>query len=263
VPRYFLALEYDGAGFCGWQKQQNGLAVQTVVETAVERLCGEPRPVQAAGRTDAGVHALGQVAHVDLPKDYGEAKVRDALNHHLRPHPVAVLAARRVAADAHARFDAIGRAYLYRIRNRRPPLTLEADRAWQVPQPLDAAAMAEAAAGLVGRHDFSSFRAAECQAESAVKTLDRLTVRRREDVVEIEAAARSFLHHQVRNIVGTLVLVGKGAWTVADARAALAAKRRSAAGPTAPAAGLYLTRVDYPLTCPSPDAGPASRPAAG
>jgi len=263
VPRYFLTLEYDGAGFCGWQKQANGLAVQTVVETAVERLCREPRPVQAAGRTDAGVHALGQVAHVDLPKDYGEGKVQDALNHHLRPRPVAVLAARRVAADAHARFDAVGRAYLYRIRNRRPPLTLEAGRAWQVPPALDAAAMANAAARLVGRHDFSSFRAVECQAESPVKTLDRLTVRRREDLVEIEAAARSFLHHQVRNIVGTLVLVGKGAWTVADVQAALTAKRRSAAGPTAPAAGLYLTRVDYALTTRSPDAEPACRRAAG
>ena len=257
MPRYFLTLEYDGSGFCGWQKQANGVAVQEVVETAVERLCRDTRPVHAAGRTDAGVHALGQIAHVDLPKDYGEGKVQDALNHHLRPHPVAVLAARRVGADAHARFDAIGRAYLYRIRNRRPPLTLEAGRAWQVPQPLDAAAMAEAAAGLVGRHDFSSFRAAECQAESPVKTLDRLTVRRTGDLVEVEAQARSFLHHQVRNIVGTLVLVGKGAWAVAEVGAALRARRRSAAGPTAPAAGLYLTRVDYALTRPSPDAGPA------
>ncbi len=257
MPRYFLTLEYDGSGFCGWQRQANGLAVQAVVETAVERLCGEPRRVQAAGRTDAGVHALAQVAHVDLPKAYREAEVQDALNHHLRPQPVAVLAARRVAADAHARFDASGRAYRYRIRNRRAPLTLEAGRAWQVPQPLDETAMAAAAAELVGRHDFSSFRAAECQAESAVKTLDRLDVRRTGDAVEIEAAARSFLHHQVRNIVGTLVLVGKGAWTVGDVAAALRARRRSAAGPTAPAAGLYLTRVDYALTSPSPDAGPA------
>ncbi len=257
MPRYFLTLEYDGSGFCGWQKQENGLAVQEVVETAVERLCRQRCRVQAAGRTDAGVHALGQVAHVDLPKDYGAAKVQDALNHHLRPHAVAVLTAQRVADDAHARFDAVGRAYRYRIRNRRPPLTLEAGRAWQVPQPLDADAMAEAARVLVGRHDFSSFRAAECQAESAVKTLDRLEVRRSEDLVEVEAEARSFLHHQVRNIVGTLVLVAKGAWAVDDVGAALAAKRRSAAGPTAPAAGLYLTRVDYAVTPPSPDAAPA------
>ena len=257
MPRYFLTLEYDGSGFCGWQKQENGLAVQAVVETAVARLCREARRVQAAGRTDAGVHALGQVAHVDLPKDYGAAKVQDALNHHLRPHAVAVLHAERVADAAHARFDAVGRAYRYRLRNRRPPLTLEAGRAWQVPQPLDADAMAAAARLLVGRHDFSSFRAAECQAESPVKTLDRLEVRRTGDLVEIEAAARSFLHHQVRNIVGTLVLVGKGAWAVEDVGRALEAKRRSAAGPTAPAAGLYLTRVDYALTPPSPDAAPA------
>ncbi len=257
MPRYFLTLEYDGSGFCGWQKQANGLAVQAVVETAVERLCRELRRVQAAGRTDAGVHALGQVAHVDLPKDYGAAKVRDALNHHLRPHPVAVLHARRVGDAAHARFDAVGRAYRYRIRNRRPPLTLEAGRAWQVPQALDAAAMAAAARLLVGRHDFSSFRAAECQAETPVKTLDRLEVRRTDDLVEITAEARSFLHHQVRNIVGTLVLVGKGAWAARDVQAALEAKRRSAGGPTAPAAGLYLTRVDYALTPPSSDAAPA------
>jgi tRNA pseudouridine38-40 synthase len=257
VPRYFLTLEYDGSGFCGWQIQANGLAVQEVVETAVARLCREHRRVQAAGRTDAGVHALGQVAHVDLPRDYGEAEVQDALNHHLRPHPVAVLEARRVADEAHARFDATGRAYRYRIRNRRSPLTLEVGRAWQVPQALDAEAMAAAAGLLVGRHDFSSFRAAECQADSAVKTLDRLDVRRVGDLVLVEAAARSFLHHQVRNIVGTLVLVGKGAWGVDDVRAALAARRRSAAGPTAPAAGLYLTRVDYALTPRSPDAAPA------
>ena len=257
MPRYFLTLEYDGTGFCGWQKQENGLAVQTVVETAVARLCGTSCRVQAAGRTDAGVHALGQVAHVDLPKDYGGAKVRDALNHHLRPHPVAVLAAEQVADDFHARFDARLRAYRYRIRNRRAPLTLEAGRAWHVPQPLDAEAMAAAARPLQGRHDFTSFRAAECQAESPVKTLDRLAVRRTGDLVEVEAEARSFLHHQVRNIVGTLVLVGKGAWTADDVASALVARRRSAAGPTAPAAGLYLTRVDYEVTRPSPDAGPA------
>jgi len=255
VPRWFLTLEYDGSRFCGWQLQDNGLAVQAVVETAVARLAGEPRRVQAAGRTDAGVHALGQVAHVDLPKAYADAEVRNALNHHLRPHPVAVLAARRVADDAHARFDAIARAYRYRIRNRRPPLTLEAERAWQVPQPLDAAAMGAAAAELLGRHDFSSFRAAECQAESPIRTLDLLQVCREGDLIEVRAEARSFLHHQVRNMVGTLVLAGKAYWTPADVAAALKARRRSAAGPTAPATGLYLERVDYELTPQSPDAG--------
>ncbi len=258
MPRYFLTLEYHGGPFCGWQHQARGVAVQDVVETAVARLGGAPARVYCAGRTDAGVHALGQVAHVDLPRDYGDETVANALNAHLRPHPVAVLAARRVPDDAHARFDATGRAYRYRLRNRRAPLTWEVGLAWHVRAPLDVAAMREAARHLQGHHDFTSFRAAECQARSPTKTLDRLAVEGRGDLVEIVAEARSFLHHQVRNMVGTLVVVGKGVAAPDWVARALAARDRAAAGPTAPAAGLYLERVDYAgLTPPPPSAGPA------
>ncbi len=245
MPRYFLTLEYHGGPFCGWQRQANGVSVQAVVEHAVERLCGEACTVQGAGRTDAGVHARGQVAHVDLPRAYDGPTVERALNHHLRPHAVAVVAARRVDDTAHARFDATGRCYRYVIRNRRAPLTWEAGLAWQVPVPLDNEAMATAARMLEGRHDFTSFRDAECQARSPVKTLNRLRVERCGDGVEIEAQAPSFLHHQVRNMVGTLVLVGKGSWPAERVGEVLAAGDRRLAGPTAPPDGLYLERVDY------------------
>lgn len=255
MPRWFLTLEYHGGPFCGWQRQTNGLAVQEVVETAAFRLTGERLTVQAAGRTDAGVHATGQVAHVDLPKDYPADTVAKALNHHLRPHPVAVVRALRVHDEAHARFDAGARAYRYRIRNRRPPLTWEAGLAWQVPVALEVEAMRLAASMLVGHHDFTSFRDAECQAKSPVKTLSRLDLRRAGDAIDIEAEAPSFLHHQVRNMVGTLVLVGKGAWLPERVGEALAAKDRRAAGPTAPAQGLYLERVVYPDLNPRPAAG--------
>lgn len=245
MPRYKLVLEYDGTGFVGWQRQDNGYSVQQALEEAIAGFCGETVNVFAAGRTDSGVHALGQVAHVDLMREAEADTVRDALNFHLKPAPVAVLSAERVGEDFHARFSAGERRYLYRIVNRRAPLTVERDRAWWVSVPLDADAMHEAAQVLVGRHDFSSFRAAECQAKSPDKTLDVLDVHREGDLVLVTARARSFLHHQVRNMVGTLKLVGEGKWTADDVAAALAACDRSAAGPTAPACGLYLTGVVY------------------
>ncbi len=245
MTRYKLVLEYDGGPFVGWQRQDNGPSVQAALEEAVAAFCGERVTAHAAGRTDAGVHALGQVAHVDIAKATDADTVRDALNFHLKPAPVAVIAAEAASDDFHARFSATGRRYLYRIVNRRAPLALERGRAWFVPAQLDAAAMHDAAQVLVGRHDFTSFRAAECQAKSPVKTLDRLDVARNGDELRIEAAARSFLHHQVRNMVGTLRRVGEGKWSAADVGAALARRDRSAAGPTAPAEGLYLVGVDY------------------
>jgi tRNA pseudouridine38-40 synthase len=245
MPRYKLILEYDGGAFRGWQRQSEGISVQQAVENAIRGFCGETVPVTAAGRTDAGVHAMGQVAHLDLRREVVPETLRNALNHHLRPHPVVVLEAASVADDFHARFSAKARHYLYRIVNRRAPLILEERRAWQVGAPLDAEMMHEAAQRLVGRHDFSSFRSALCQARSAIKTLDRLAVRRVGDRLEIAACARSFLHHQVRNMVGTLKLIGEGRTRVEHMEEVLAARERAAAGPTAPARGLYLARVDY------------------
>jgi tRNA pseudouridine38-40 synthase len=247
VARWKLVLEYDGAPFVGWQRQDNGPSVAAVLITAVRSLCGETAEPVAAGRTDAGVHASGQVVHLDLAKDLAPQRLVAALNHHLRPWPVAVLAASPVAPDFHARFDAIGRAYRYVILNRRPPPVLDRGRVWHVPAALDRAAMAEAALALQGRHDFTSFRATGCQAKSPVKTLDRLTVEAGPDErIVIRAEARSFLHHQVRNLVGTLVEVGRGRRDPRSMAAILAAKDRTAAGPTAPAHGLCLVRVDYP-----------------
>jgi tRNA pseudouridine38-40 synthase len=245
MPRYKLLIEYDGTPFVGWQLQHNGISVQGVLVAAVAKFCGENVHVQGAGRTDAGVHALGQVAHIDLAKPWDTDTIRDAINAHLRPHPVAVLAAERVADDFDARFSARQRHYVYRIINRRPDLTLEAGRAWRAPRPLDVAAMHEAAQHLVGRHDFTTFRAAECQAKSPVKTLDRLDAERDSDEVRVHASARSFLHHQVRSMVGSLVQVGEGRWSVDDLAHALAARDRDACGPVAPPDGLYLVRVDY------------------
>ena len=245
MTRYKLTLEYDGRGFVGWQRQDNGPSVQAALEAAVERFCGEAVTVHGAGRTDAGVHALAQVAHIDLDQETGADTLRDALNFHLKPAAVAVLAAEAVADDFHARFSATERAYRYRIVNRRAPLALDRGRAWFVPVPLDAGAMHEAARALLGKHDFTSFRAGECQAKSPVKTLDALEVSRDGDEIRIEARARSFLHHQVRNMVGTLKLVGEGKWRRADMERALAARDRRVAGPTAPADGLYLVAVRY------------------
>jgi len=245
VPRYKLILEYDGGPFVGWQAQANGPSIQAALEEAVFRLSGEHAAVIGAGRTDAGVHALGQVAHVDLARAFPVLVVRDGLNAHLRPRPIAVLAAEVVDACFHARFSARARRYRYRIVNRRSPLALDYGRAWLVPVPLDAAAMADAAKELLGRHDFTTFRAAACQARSAVKTLDELAVERVGEEIMIRAGARSFLHHQVRNMVGALKLVGAGKWSRADMAAARIARDRARGGPTAPPDGLYLVGVDY------------------
>lgn len=245
MTRYKLTLEYDGTGFVGWQRQVNGPSVQQALEEAVFRFCGERVTAHAAGRTDAGVHALGQVVHFDLTRKAALETVRDAVNFHLRPAPIAVIAAEAAAADFHARFSATGRRYLYRILNRRAPPTLERGRLWWVGHPLDAARMHAAAQALVGHHDFTSFRSKECQAASAVKTLDRLDVERRGEEVRVVAEARSFLHRQVRNMVGSLKLVGEGKWDAGDIARALAAQDRAAAGPTAPPEGLYLTEVCY------------------
>jgi tRNA pseudouridine38-40 synthase len=245
MPRYKLLIEYHGAPFVGWQMQEDGVSVQGVLARAITAFCGETVAVHGAGRTDAGVHALGQVAHIDLGKAWHPDTVRDALNSRLRPHPVAVLAASPVGDDFDARFSATKRHYLYRIVNRRADLALEAGRAWRVARALDIEAMQAAAARLLGCHDFTTFRAAACQAKSPVKTLDRFEVERRGEEVRICAAARSFLHTQVRSMVGSLVEVGIGRWNADDLAAALAARDRKACGPVAPAAGLYLVRVDY------------------
>ena len=246
MPRFKLTLEYDGTDYAGWQRQDNGPSIQGALEEAVRRYCQHETPVQGAGRTDAGVHARGQVAHVDLPRDDGADVVRNALNAHLKPQPIAVLAAERVTEEFHARFSAVERGYCYLILNRRAPPALDGRQVWWVKSPLDAEAMHAAAQVLVGHHDFSTFRAAQCQAESAVKTLDALDVRRDGELIAITTRARSFLHHQVRNLVGTLRLVGEGRWTAADVAAALKACDRDAGGPTAPASGLCLMQVRYP-----------------
>ncbi|HVV93943.1 MAG TPA: tRNA pseudouridine(38-40) synthase TruA [Hyphomicrobiales bacterium] len=246
MPRYRLLIEYDGTPFSGWQRQDNGLSVQQALEDAVAAFSGEEARIGGAGRTDAGVHARGQVAHLDLARDWSPDTVRDAMNAHLRPHPVAVLEARQVDAGFDARFSAMRRHYEYVILDRRAPPALEKGRAWWVARFLDAARMHEAAQRLLGRHDFTTFRAAECQARSPVKTLDRLDVSREGDAIVVRASARSFLHRQVRSMVGSLKLVGEGRWTAADLAAALEARDRAACGPVAPAAGLTLVRVDYP-----------------
>jgi tRNA pseudouridine38-40 synthase len=246
MPRYKLVLEYDGTPFSGWQRQAGRPSVQQAVEEAVERFCGRPVRVHCAGRTDAGVHATHQVAHLDLDRDWRTDTVRDATNAHLRPAPVAVLAAETVGADFNARTSARARHYLYRILNRRAPPALDANRVWPVPWPLEAGLMHEAAQTLVGRHDFTTFRAAECQASGPVRTLDRLDVARVGDEIRIAASARSFLHHQVRSMVGTVILAGCGRWRVEDVRAALEARDRTRCGPMAPPSGLYLVGVDYP-----------------
>jgi tRNA pseudouridine38-40 synthase len=245
MPRYKLLVEYDGTPFVGWQSQAGGLSIQGLLTEAVAAFAGERVLIQGAGRTDAGVHALGQVAHVDLAKDWDTDTVRDALTAYLRPHPIAVLAAERVPDGFDARFSATQRHYLYRIVNRRADLALDRHRAWRVARPLDVPAMHAAAQTLIGRHDFTTFRATECQAKSPVKTLDRLAVERLGEEVRIHAAARSFLHHQVRSMVGSLVLVGDGKWTARDLSSALAARNRGLCGPVAPPDGLYLVSVDY------------------
>ncbi len=246
MTRFALTLEFDGSPYMGLQRQGHGPSVQQSVERAVHEVTGERVTMHSAGRTDSGVHALAMVSHVDIAKDIAPFRLMEALNARLRPEPIAVLACEAKADDWHARFSCVGRSYLYRIRNRRAPLTLERGKAWQVTRPLDAEAMQRATRALVGRHDFTTFRSAHCQAESALKTLDRLDVRREGDAVLIEAEARSFLHHQVRSMVGTLALVGLGQWREGQVAEALAARNRAALGLNAPAEGLYFVAAKYP-----------------
>lgn len=247
MPRYRLTVEYDGAPFVGWQRQGNGQSVQAVLEGAVLAFSGERVEVAGAGRTDTGVHAEGQVAHIDLASDrFAPRAVMNAVNAYLQPLPVAVIAVEAVPDDFHARFSATWRAYRYVIVNRSAPLALDAGRAWHIKAPLDVGAMQAGAQRLLGHHDFTSFRATHCQSKSPAKTLDLLTVSRHGQRVVVEARARSFLHHQVRNMVGTLKLVGEGKWRPDDVTAALEARDRAAAGPTAPAEGLTLVAVGYP-----------------
>src|SRR5438477_1419718 len=245
MPRYRLLIEYAGGPFVGWQMQAGGPSGQGAITQAVEAFADEKVTVYGAGRTDAGVHALGQVAHFDLARDWRADRVRDALNAQLRPHPVAVLSADKVTSAFDARFSAKRRHYVYRIINRRADLTLDRGRAWRQPRPLDAAAMHDGAQALLGNHDFTTFRAAECQAKSPVKTLDRLDVARYGELIEIRAEARSFLHNQVRSMVGSLKLVGDGKWRARDLKSALDARDRSRCGPVSPPHGLYLLRVEY------------------
>lgn len=246
MTRFRLTIEFDGGPFMGWQRQPHGPSVQGAIEAAIARITGAEAAVHAAGRTDAGVHAEAMAAHVDIERPIPPFRLMEALNAHLRPQPVAVLACETVADDWHARFSCIGRRYAYRIVNRRAPLALDAGRAWQVAAPLDSAAMHAAAQHLVGRHDFTTFRSAHCQSDSPVKTLDRLDVARFGDEIVIEAAARSFLHHQVRSMVGCLMLVGRGKWSAADLADALNARDRAALGLNAPPDGLFFVAAVYP-----------------
>ena len=245
MVRYKLTLEYDGAPFHGWQRLAGHPTVQGALEDAVEKLCGVRNDVTGAGRTDSGVHATAQVAHVDLPEQYGDHVVRNALNAHLRPHPIAVLDAVECAPDFHARFGAVRRAYVYRIVNRRADLALERGRAFWISRDVDAEAMHGAAQCLLGKHDFTTFRDSLCQANSAIRTLDLAAATRDGDRVTLAFEARSFLHRQVRSMVGTLVQVGIGKMSADDVADALAAADRARCGPVAPADGLYLARVDY------------------
>lgn len=246
MPRFKLTIEYDGTPFCGWQRQKDRMSVQQALEEAIARFSGETATTQAAGRTDAGVHALGQVAHVDLGRDWDPFRIREALNYHLKPLPVVIVEAEAVPGTFEARFSALARHYEYRILNRRAPAAIERNQVWHVPMPLDAARMHAAAQRILGQHDFSTFRSSECQANSPIRTLDVFDVSGDGEVISITASARSFLHHQVRSMVGSLKLVGEGKWTAEDFRAALEAADRKRCGPMAPASGLYLTGVDYP-----------------
>jgi tRNA pseudouridine38-40 synthase len=246
VTRWRLTVEYDGGPFMGWQRQDHGPSVQQALEEALARMTGERAAFTAAGRTDAGVHALAMPVHVDIARALTPHRLREGLNALVRPQPVAVLDARPVADDWHARFSCTGRRYLYRILNRRAPAALDPGRVWHIAVPLDVKAMREAAAMLVGRHDFTTFRSAHCQSDSPVKTLDRLDAEREGQEIRIEAAARSFLHHQVRSMVGCLALVGRGQWTPADMRKALEARDRAALGFNAPPTGLYFVEAIYP-----------------
>ncbi|WP_032112805.1 tRNA pseudouridine(38-40) synthase TruA [Candidatus Paracaedibacter symbiosus] len=244
--RYKLTIEYDGRFFCGWQRQKNILSVQEAIETAVRSFSGQQDVlVYGSGRTDAGVHALGQVAHVDLEKEFAPYRVMDALNFYLRAYAVTILAVDQMPTDFHARFSAKSRSYVYRIINRRGPLAIETGRAWHVIKPLDTASMQEAAQLLVGLHDFNSFRAIRCQAASSLRMVDSFTVTKHNETVQLEVQSRSFLHNQVRIMVGSLVLIGEGKWTLEDLSRALALADRREAGPTAPPDGLYFSKIIY------------------
>lgn len=246
MPRYRITIEYDGTPFVGWQRQAQGLSIQGLLEDAIRKFSQDTVSVRGAGRTDAGVHALGQVAHFDLSREWEPGRVRDAMNFHLRPHPIGVVSCAAVTAEFDARFSAIKRHYKYRLLTRRAPPILDRNRVWWTMQELDAGAMHEAAQVLVGKHDFTTFRAAQCQAASPVKTLDKFEISRDGDEIVCSVSARSFLHHQVRSMVGSLKLVGEGKWSRGDLAKALAAANREACGPVAPASGLYLVAVDYP-----------------
>jgi tRNA pseudouridine38-40 synthase len=246
MTRWKITVEYDGTNFCGWQRQAQDLSVQQVLEEAIHKFSGEDVTLSAAGRTDAGVHARAQVAHFDLARDTDAQTVQQAINFHAKPHTAVVLLAEPVADNFHARFTALNRSYRYQIINRRAPVALMAYRAWHVPRPLSIEAMQDAASLLLGRHDFSTFRAQSCQSRSPLKTLDFLTIHRIEDLVVVQAQSQSFLYHQVRNMVGTLALVGCEKWTLAQFRDAFAAKDRRAGGPTAPPHGLFFWNVTYP-----------------
>ena len=246
MPRYKIVVEYDGGAYVGWQRQANGLSVQEALECALAKLSGEKTTVQGAGRTDAGVHALGQVAHFDLAKKWPAGKLRDGLNFYLRPGRISILCAKGVGDDFHARFSARKRFYLYRILNRRSPPALLRSAVWHVGVPLDEKLMHKAAQALVGRHDFTTFRAAKCQAASPVRTLDAIEVLRIDDEIHIKVSARSFLHNQVRSITGSLKQVGQGRWSVDHMQKALTDCNRTSCGPVAPPQGLYLCSVQYP-----------------
>jgi tRNA pseudouridine38-40 synthase len=243
--RYRLIVEFDGGPFAGWQRQENALSVQEVIENAAERFAGGAVHCYGAGRTDAGVHAIAMTAHLDIPKKMDAFSVQNAANALMRPHPVAVLSAQETSEDFHARFSAKERQYLYRLTTRRAPLALQAGKSWQVPYPLDIAPMEEAAASLIGKHDFTTFRSAHCQAKDPVKSLDEIRIQRQGEDIEIFLRAPSFLHNQVRSIVGTLERVGAGRWRASDVAAALNAKDRARCGPVAPAQGLYFLKAVY------------------
>ena len=245
MTRYKIVIEYDGSDFCGWQRQQDALSVQEVLEDALFKFSQEKTEVQGSGRTDAGVHAYGQVAHFDIRKETTAFRVKEALNALVRPYPIGILDCEEVPEDFNARFSAKKRSYVYKILNRRTPAILDRKRAWHVLQPLDVEKMKEAASLMLGKHDFSTFRASECQAKSPVKTLDSFDIIRENEIIYCYVTARSFLHHQVRNMVGTLVLVGQGVWTVADFKRAFETCNRTKGGPTAPADGLYLKEILY------------------
>lgn len=256
MPRYRITIEYDGTPFVGWQAQAEGLSVQGALQDAIFRFCGEHAVVKGAGRTDAGVHALAQVAHFDLEKAWDAFRVQEAINFHLKPHPAAVLECVETGPDFDARFSATKRHYIYRILCRRTRPVLDANRVWWVARKLDAAAMADAALEFVGHHDFTTFRAAQCQAQSAIKTIDSFDVSQEGSEIVLRVSARSFLHNQVRSMTGSLKLVGEGKWRPRDLRDALAARDRTRCGPVAPACGLYLARVEYgPRSAPASDEG--------